>query len=55
MLELKRKKAAEPNQQLKTMIAQQIAGVDEAIDTAVYGLYNLSENETKVVKGSINE
>jgi hypothetical protein len=51
MLELKQKEAAEPNQQLKTMIARQIEGVDKAIDTAVYGLYNLSEDEIKVVEG----
>jgi hypothetical protein len=51
MLELKQKEAAEPNQKLKTMIARQIEGVDKAIDTAVYGLYNLSEDEIKVVEG----
>ena len=51
MLELKQKEIAEPNQQLKTMIARQIEGVDKAIDTAVYGLYNLSEGEIKVVEG----
>jgi type I restriction-modification system DNA methylase subunit len=50
MLELKQKEAAEPNQQLKTMILRQIEGVDKAIDTAVYGLYNLSEDEIKVVE-----
>jgi type I restriction-modification system DNA methylase subunit len=51
MFELKQKEAAEPNLQLKTMIARQIEGVDKAIDTAVYGLYNLSEDEIKVVEG----
>jgi hypothetical protein len=51
MLELKQKEAAEPNQQLKTMISRQIEGVEKAIDTAVYGLYDLSENEIKVVEG----
>jgi type I restriction-modification system DNA methylase subunit len=51
MLELKQKEAAELNQQLKTMIARQIDGVDKAIDTAVYGLYNLTEDEIKVVEG----
>jgi hypothetical protein len=51
MLELKQKEAAEPNQQLKTMIARQIEGVDKAIDTAVYKLYNLTEDEVKVVEG----
>jgi adenine-specific DNA-methyltransferase len=51
MLELKQKEAAEKNQQLKTMISRQIEGVDKAIDTAVYGLYNLTEDEIKVVEG----
>jgi hypothetical protein len=51
ILELKQKKAAEKNQQLKTMISRQIYGVDKAIDTAVYGLYNLTEDEIKVVEG----
>ena len=51
MLELKKKKITEPNQQLRTMITQQIEWVDRAIDMAVYGLYNLSEDEIKVVEG----
>jgi len=51
MLELKQKEAAEPNQQVKTMIARQIEGIDKAIDTAVYALYNLTEDEIKIVEG----
>jgi adenine-specific DNA-methyltransferase len=51
MLELKQKETAEENQQLKTMISRQIEGIDKAIDTAVYGLYNLTEDEIKVVEG----
>ena len=51
MLELTQKEIAEPNQQLKNMISRQIEGVDKAIDKAVYGLYNLSEDEIKVVEG----
>ena len=51
MLELKRKEAAEKNQQLKTMITRQIEGIDKAIDVAVYGLYNLTEDEIRVVEG----
>ncbi|MCL2217981.1 MAG: hypothetical protein FWB91_13320, partial [Defluviitaleaceae bacterium] len=50
MLELKQKEATEPNQQVKTMIARQIEGVNKAIDTAVYGLYGLTEDEIKVVE-----
>jgi hypothetical protein len=51
MLELKKKEADEPNQQLKTMISRQIDSVDKAIDTAVYQLYNLTDDEVKVVEG----
>jgi hypothetical protein len=51
ILELKQKEAIEKNQQLKTMISRQIDGVDKAINRAVYGLYNLTENEFKVVEG----
>jgi len=51
MLELKQKEATEPNQQLKTMISRQIEGINKAIDAAVYELYNLSEDEIKVVEG----
>jgi type I restriction-modification system DNA methylase subunit len=51
ILELKQKEATEPNQHLKTMISRQIEGVDKAIDTAVYKLYKLTEDEIKVVEG----
>jgi type II restriction/modification system DNA methylase subunit YeeA len=51
MLDLKKKEASEPNQQLKTMISRQIDSVDKAIDTAVYQLYNLTDDEIKVVEG----
>ena len=51
MLELKQKEAAEQNQLTKTKISRQIEGINEAIDTAVYGLYNLTEDEIKVVEG----
>ena len=54
MLELKQKEAAEPNQQLKTMISRQIEGIDNAIDKCVYELYNLSEEEIRVVEGGVN-
>jgi hypothetical protein len=50
-MELKQKEAAEPNQQLKIMITRQIEGVDKAIDKAVYQLYNLTDDEIKIVEG----
>jgi len=33
------------------MISRQIDSVDKAIDSAVYELYNLTEDEIKVVEG----
>jgi adenine-specific DNA-methyltransferase len=50
MLKLKQKEAAEPNQQLKTMITRQIESVDKAIDMAVYALYGLTADEIKTVE-----
>jgi len=50
ILELKQKEAVEQNAQLKTMISRQIEGIDKAIDTAVYALYGLNEDEIKVVE-----
>jgi len=55
ILELKQKEAAEPNQQLKTMITRQIEGVDSAIDKTVYELYGLSEDEIKAVERGMND
>jgi len=51
MLELKRKEAVEKNPQLKTMITRQIDGVDNAIDAAVYELYDMTADEIAVVDG----
>jgi uncharacterized protein (UPF0212 family) len=50
MLELKQKEADEPNQQLKIMITRQVDSADNAIDAAVYKLYNLTDDEIKVVE-----
>ena len=55
MLELKHKEAAEPNPQVKTMIARQIDSVDRVIDTAVYELYGLTDEEIKGQQRQNNE
>jgi hypothetical protein len=44
------KEAAEKNQQLITMITSQIEDMNKAIDKEVYVLYNLTEDEIKVVE-----
>jgi len=51
MLDLKKKEAAEVSDHQKTIITRKIDAVDKAIDTAVYELYNLTEDEIKVVEG----
>jgi type I restriction-modification system DNA methylase subunit len=51
MLDLKQKEASELSVHLKTVITRQIDAIDKAIDTAVYELYNLTEDEIKVVEG----
>jgi hypothetical protein len=51
MLELKKQESSERNQDRKSLIAKQISGIDEAIDSAVYELYGLSEGEVRVVEG----
>jgi hypothetical protein len=51
ILELKRREYAEANGQAKKIISRQIAGIDHAIDTAVYKLYQLEPDETKIIEG----
>jgi hypothetical protein len=51
MLALKKKEQTETLPQTKTMIGRQILALDKQIDTLVYGLYGLSEDEIKVVEG----
>jgi transcription termination factor NusB len=50
ILELKKKEVTELSQHLKTVITRRIDAVDKAIDTMVYGLYNLTDDEIKVVE-----
>jgi len=51
MIELKEKEANEKNKQVKTLLSNQIESVDKAIDKAVYELYNLTDDEIKIVEG----
>ena len=51
MLDLKQKEAAELSDHQKTVISRKIDVVDNAIDTAVYELYNLTADEIKIVDG----
>jgi adenine-specific DNA-methyltransferase len=51
MLDLKRREYAEQNPQAKKLISRQINGIDNAIDTAVYKLYQLEPDEIKIIEG----
>jgi hypothetical protein len=51
MLDLKKKEHAETVPQTKTILGRQIQAVDKQIDTLVYELYGLTEDEIKVVEG----
>jgi hypothetical protein len=51
ILELKHREYAEQNPQAKKLISRQINGIDNAIDTAVYKLYQLESDEIKIIEG----
>jgi hypothetical protein len=51
IIELKKKEVTETNPQQKIMISRQIKGIDNAIDKLVYEIYNLTEEEIKIVEG----
>jgi hypothetical protein len=53
MVALKTKEQAKTVPQTKTMIGRQIQAIDKQIDVLVYGLYGLSEEEIKVVEGTV--
>jgi hypothetical protein len=36
---------------MKTTLQRQIDGVEKVIDTAVYGFYNLTDEDIRVVEG----
>jgi hypothetical protein len=51
MLLLKQRQHTEPNPQLKTILQRQIDAIDQQIDEAVYQLYDLTDDEIKIVEG----
>ncbi|GHT48999.1 hypothetical protein FACS1894102_3010 [Spirochaetia bacterium] len=54
MLTLKKTEHDEPNPQAKTVLQRQIGAVDGQIDTAVYELYKLTQEEINMVEGESN-
>ncbi|MDO9035666.1 MAG: hypothetical protein Q7U51_10725 [Methanoregula sp.] len=52
MLDLNKKVKDARLEQEKTMLSRQIEATDGAIDTLVYELYGLTEEEIAVVEGS---
>ncbi|MDR1478682.1 MAG: N-6 DNA methylase [Planctomycetaceae bacterium] len=51
MLQLKIKELAEQKTQMKTILQRQIKALDQQINQAVYLLYDLSEEEIKIIEG----
>ncbi|MDR3131130.1 MAG: N-6 DNA methylase, partial [Treponema sp.] len=51
MLALKKKEQAENVPQVKTMLGRQIQALDKQIDSLVYELYGLTEEEIRIVEG----
>jgi len=54
MLDLNKKLQEARLEQEKTMLSRQIEATDGAIDKLVYELYGLTEDEIKIVEGSLN-
>jgi hypothetical protein len=52
MLDLHKQLAAEANPQMKTMLQRQIDMTDNQIDQLVYELYELTDEEIKIVEGA---
>lgn len=52
MLDLHRRHAAEAVPHIKTALQRQIEATDRQIDTLVYGLYGLTEEEIAIVEGA---
>ena len=52
MLDLNERLAQAKVPQTKTVLQRQIETTDRQIDQLVYGLYDLTEEESKIVEGS---
>jgi hypothetical protein len=53
MLDLNKKVQDARLEQEKTLLARQIEATDAAIDKLVYELYGLTEEEIKIVEGTV--
>ena len=51
IIALNKKLAVEKNPNAVNMVTRQINAVDKQIDALVYKLYNLSEDEIKIIEG----
>ncbi|PTY39737.1 hypothetical protein DQ06_03755 [Brachyspira hampsonii bv. II] len=51
IITLNKKLASEKNPNAVTMLNRQINAVDKQIDSLVYKLYNLSDEEVKIIEG----
>jgi hypothetical protein len=51
MLAVKKREAIETDPDKRSLIAKQIIGIDQAIDSVVYHLYGLTEAEVALIEG----
>ena len=51
IIALNKKLAVEKNPNAVTMVSRQINAVDKQIDALVYKLYNLSDDEVRIIEG----
>ena len=51
MIEINKKLNNEKNPDVVTMLSRKVEAIDDSIDEIVYGLYQLTEEEIKIVEG----
>ena len=51
MIEINKKLNSEKNPDVVTMLRRQVEAIDDSIDRIVYGLYELTEEEIRIIEG----
>ena len=52
MIEINKKLNNEKNPDVVTMLSRKVEAIDDSIDRIVYKLYDLTEEEIEIIKGS---
>ena len=53
MIEINKKLNSEKNPDVVTMLRRKVEAIDDSIDEIVYGLYELSDNEIRIIENYI--